>query len=109
MKCRTTTGNVLKRETAATPQQREQSAVLRLAAMLPGVIGGGMDALRGGAMVPFDNVANEVGAGVKGERPGYVVNKDAALKMFEKEGLIALLNSGHFRTMHGAPWLAVYP
>lgn len=108
-KGRTTTVNVFKRETAATPQQREQSAVLRLAAMLPGAIATGMDALRGGAIVAFDSIANEVGSHVKGERPGFVVNKDAALKMFEKEGLTALLNSGHFRTMYGAPWLAVYP
>lgn len=107
-KGRTTTVNVFKRTIAATPQQKETSAVLRLGAMLPGVIGGGMDALRAGAMVTFESVAAEVGHGVKGETPGYVVNKDAAAKMFEKEGLQGLLNSGHFRTMHGCPFLAVY-
>lgn len=107
-KGRTTTVNVFKRDVAASPQQREQTSVMRLAAMLPGVIGGSMDALRSGAMVVFESVAAEIGQGVKGEPPGYIVNKDAALKMFEKDGLQALLNSGHFRTMHGCPFLAVY-
>jgi AAA domain/Bifunctional DNA primase/polymerase, N-terminal len=108
-KGRTTTVNVFKRETTVTPEQREQSAVMRLAAMLPGAVAIGMDALRGGAIVSFDSVANEVGAGVKGERPAFVVTKDAATKMFEKEGMTALLNSGHFRTMYGCPFLAIYP
>lgn len=109
-KGRITTVNVFKRDAAAaTPTQKEQSAVLKLAAMLPGLLQGGMDALRAGHMVPFDSVAVEVGAGVKGERPAYVVNKDAAQKMFEKDGMQALLNSGYFRTMYGCPFLAVYP
>jgi hypothetical protein len=107
-KGRTTTVNIFKRDMAETPEQREQSAVMRLAAMLPGVVNGGMDALRAGAMVPFESVAAEVGHGVKGETPAYVVNKDAASKMFEKEGMQALLNSGYFRTMHGCPFLAVF-
>lgn len=107
-KGRTTTVNVFKRSASETPQQREQTAVMRLAAMLPGVVGGGMDALRAGAMVPFESVANEVGHNVKGEAPGYVVNKDAALKMFDKDGMQGLLNSGHFRTMHGCPFFAVH-
>jgi hypothetical protein len=107
-KGRTTTVNVFRRDTVATPQQREQSAVMRLAAMLPGVLGGGMDALRAGAMVTFESVAAEVGQAVRGEVPGYVINKDAAHKMFEKGGLQALLNSGYFRTMHGCPFYAVH-
>src|SRR6185312_13066306 len=36
-KGRTTTVNVFKRELIASPQEREQTAVMRLAAMLPGV------------------------------------------------------------------------
>lgn len=108
-KGRTTTVNVFKRETTPTPTQREQSHVLRLAAMLPGATAGGMDALRGGAIVPFDGVAADVGHGITGQPPGYVISKDAALKMFEKDGLQTLLNSGHFRTMRGSPFLAVYP
>jgi hypothetical protein len=108
-KGRTTTVNVFKRELVLLPQEREQNGVLRLAAMLPGATAGGMDALRGGAIVPFESVAADVGQGVKGEMPGYVVSKDAALKMFEKDGMVALLNSGHLRTIHGCPFLAVYP
>jgi hypothetical protein len=107
-KGRTTTVNVFKRELAPTPQQREQNAVMKLAAMIPGLTVGGMDALRAGHMVPFDTVAVEVGAGVKGEIPGYVVNKEAALKMFDKDGFAALSNSGYLRTMYGCPFLAVY-
>lgn len=107
-KGRTTTVNVFKREMADTPMQREQSAVMKLAAMLPGVVAGGMDALRAGHMVTFESVATDIGSGVKGDAPGYVVNKDAALKMFEKEGMQALLNSGYLRTMHGCPFLAVH-
>ncbi len=41
--------------------------------------------------------------------PGFVVSKDAAIKMFDKVGMTSLLNSGHLRTMHGSPFLAVYP
>lgn len=108
-KGRTTTVNVFKRTTGATPQQRAQSAVMQLAAMLPGATTGGMDALRGGAIVPFESVASDIGHAIKGEVPGYVVTKDAATKMFEKDGLLGLLNSGHFRTMYGYPFLAVYP
>jgi len=107
-KGRTTTVNVFKRETVDTPQQREQSAAMKLAAMLPGVVAGGMDALRAGSIVPFESVAVEVGHNVKGEMPGYVVSRDAALKLFEKDGMTALLNSGYFRTMHGCPFLAVH-
>jgi hypothetical protein len=109
-KGRTTTVNVFKRTENATAQQKELSVVFKLAAMLPGVIGGSMDALRSGSVVTFESVAAEVGHNVKSgtDVPGYVVNKDAALKMFEKDGLTALLNSGHLRTMHGCPWLAVY-
>ena len=83
--------------------------MLKLAAMLPGVTDSGMDALRAGRMVTFESVATEVGHNVKGEVPGYVVSKDAATKMFEKDGLLVLLNSGHLRTMHGCPFLAVFP
>lgn len=107
-KGRITTVNVFKRETAATKDKKEQSAVIRLAAMLPGATARGMDALRGGAIVPFDSVAAEVGHGVKGEVPAYVITKDAATKMFEKDGLQSLLSSGHLRTMYGCPFLAVF-
>ena len=107
VKGRTTTVNVFKRDTAATPQERETSAVMRLAAMLPGVVAGGMDALRAGSMVTFESVAAEIGQAVRGESPGYVVNKDAAHKMFNGE-LKGLLDSGYFRTMHGAPFYAVF-
>jgi hypothetical protein len=107
VKGRTTTVNVFKRDTAATPQERETSAVMRLAAMLPGVVASGMDALRGGHMVTFESVAHEIGQSVRGESPGFVVNKDAAHKMFNGE-LKSLLDSGYFRTMHGAPFYAVF-
>lgn len=107
-KGRTTTVNVFKRITSTTPEQREQTAVMRLAAMLRGVVGGGMDALRAGSMVTFESVAAEVGHNVRGEVPAYVVNRDAAQKMFEKSGYTALLNAGYFRTMHGCPFLAVF-
>ena len=107
-KGRTTTVNVFKRSTASTPVQREQSAVMKLAAMLPGITLGGMDALRAGHMVPFESVAVEIGGSVKGEKPQYVVNKDAALRMFEKDGMAALLNAGYFRTLYGSPFLAVH-
>jgi hypothetical protein len=107
-KGRTTTVNIFKREIASSTMQKEQTAVLRLAAMLPGAVAGGMDALRGGVIVPFDSVASEIGHAVKGERPGFMISKDAALKMFDKDGLQGLLNSGHFRTLHGYPFYAVY-
>jgi len=107
-KGRDTTVNVFKRTTVATPQQREQTAVMKLAAMLPGVTAIGMDALRAGNMVSFDSVAAEIGGSIKGERPQYVVNKEAAAKMFEKDALTALQNSGYIRALHGSPFLAVH-
>ncbi|MEL7086877.1 MAG: AAA family ATPase [Planctomycetota bacterium] len=107
-KGRTTTVNVFKRHVVEAPQQAEQNAVLRLAAMLPGVTGGDMPSLRGGNIVTFESVAADIGHAVKGEVPAYVVTKDAALKMFEKAALEALLNSGYFRTIHGYPFFAVY-
>jgi hypothetical protein len=108
-KGRQTTVNVFKRQHTMTQQQAEQSAVLKLAAMLPGVTGGDMNALRAGQMVIFDSVAEIIGDKIKeNDRPGYVVNKDAASKMFEKHALTALLNSGLFRTVPGTPYLIIY-
>jgi hypothetical protein len=108
-KGRQTTVNVFKRQHIMTQQQAEQSAVLKLAAMLPGVTGGDMNALRAGQMVTFDSVAEIIGDKIKeNDRPGYVVNKDAASKMFEKHALTALLNSGLFRTVPGTPYLIIY-
>lgn len=107
-KGRMTTVNVFKRELEATKQEKEQNAAMRLAAMLPGVTAGGMDALRAGSIVKFDSVAADIGHAVRGEMPAYVVNKDAAGKMFDKEALAALLNSGYLRTIHGYPLLAIY-
>lgn len=107
-KGRTTTVNVFKRDILASPKESVQNNVLRLAAMLPGATVGGMDALRSGQIVPFESVAADVGQSIKGDRPGYVMSKDAAQKMFEKVGMLALLNSGHLRTMYGSPFLAVY-
>jgi len=109
VKGRTTTVNVFKRDAPGqTAEQKEVSFALKLGAILPGVTAMGMDALRAGSMVTFDSVAPEVGSGVKGEKPHFVVSKDAALKMFAKDGLTSLLNSGHLRTMYGCPFLAVY-
>jgi hypothetical protein len=108
-KGRMTTVNVFKRETVVTREQKEQSVVMRLAAMLPGAVNGGMDALRSGSVVPFDSVAADVGQGVTGaEMPSHVVTKDAAAKMFELSGVQTLLNSGYLRTMRGVPFLAVF-
>lgn len=107
-KGRITTVNVFKRTLVETQQEKEVSATIKLAALLPGVTSRGMDALRAGNIVVFESVAAEVGAGIKGDMPGYVVNKEAAQKIFEKDGLQVLLNSGHVRTIHGSPFLAVY-
>jgi AAA domain/Bifunctional DNA primase/polymerase, N-terminal len=105
-KGRTTTVNVFKRQAPA--QQREQNAVMHLAAALPGAVTGGMDALRAGQIVPFSSVAADVGHSVKGEVPGFVVNRDAAQRMFEKDGLKVLLETGYLRTLHGQPFLFVF-
>ena len=107
-KGRTTTVNVFKREMPQTKEQAEQTAIMRLAAMLPGVTAEGMAALRSGSVVTFASVAAELGSGIKGEAPGYVITKDAAAKMFSRDAMAALLNSGHFRTIHGVPFIAVY-
>lgn len=107
-KGRVTTVNVFRREIVETKDKKEQSAVLRLAALLPGATARGMDALRGGAVVTFESVAAELGGSVRGEPPAYVVSKDAAKKIFEKDGILALLDSGHLRTLRGCPFLAVY-
>jgi hypothetical protein len=105
-KGRTTTVNVFKRQ--APKEQREQSAVMHLAAALPGAVTGGMNALRDGQIVSFDSVAGEIGHSVKGEKPEYVVNRDAAQRMFDKDGLKLLIDTGHLRTLHGQPFLFVF-
>lgn len=107
-KGRTTTVNIFKRELVQLPQQKEQGAALKLAAMLPGAVGGSMSMLRAGSIVTFESVAADLGAAVKGEMPTHVISKDAAAKMFDPIGLKGLLNSGYFRTMHGYPFYAVY-
>ncbi len=108
VKGRTTTVNVFKRVSEITKETKEQSAVLRLAAMLPGVTGVGMDGLRAGNIVRFDSVAAEIGHAVKGEVPSYVISKDAAKKMFD-DGLKNLMDSGHLRALYGFPFFAIYP
>lgn len=107
-KGRITTVNVFKRQVTETAAQREQSAVMKLAAMLPGATATGMDALRNDAIVKFDSVAAELGQGVQGEMPAYVMTKHAAHKMFDKDAVQALTNSGHLRSIRGGPFLAVY-
>jgi AAA domain/Bifunctional DNA primase/polymerase, N-terminal len=107
-KGRTTTVNVFKRESAATVQEREVSAVLRLASTLPGVVAEGMDALRAGGFVKFQSVS-ELGAKLSGdEAPGFVINKESAENIFAKDELQSLINSGYFRTLRGVPFYAVY-
>jgi hypothetical protein len=105
-KGRITTVNVFKREIVLPPEQQEQNAVMRLAAMLPGAVAGGMNGLRAGNIVTFESV-EELGDRID-ERPGYVINKDAAAKMFERAVLKSLLDSGYIRTMRGCPFLAVF-
>ena len=108
VKGRTTTVNVFKRTSEVAKENKEQSAVMRLAAMLPGVVAAGMDSLRAGSIVRFDSVAAEVGHAIKGEIPSYVVSKDAAKKMFE-DGLKSLLDSGHLRPLYGFPFFSIFP
>jgi AAA domain-containing protein/bifunctional DNA primase/polymerase-like protein len=108
VKGRTTTVNVFKRISEVIKENKEQSAVLKLAAMLPGVVAGGMDALRAGNIVRFDSVAPEIGHAVKGEMPNYIVSKDAAKKLFE-DGVKSLVESGHFRALYGFPFYAIFP
>lgn len=108
-KGRQTTVNVFKRTVTETAAQREQSAAMKLAAMLPGATATGMDALRSGSIVKFDSVASELGQGISGEMPAYVISRDAATKMFDKDAYNTLTNSGHFRSIRGAPYLAIYP
>jgi AAA domain/Bifunctional DNA primase/polymerase, N-terminal len=108
VKGRTTTVNVFKRSSEIIKENKEQSAVLRLAAILPGVTAAGMDALRAGNIVSFESVAAEVGHTIKGETPSYVVSKDAAKKLFE-DGLKSLLDSGHLRPLYGYPFFAIFP
>jgi hypothetical protein len=107
-KGRTTTVNVFKRTSEIIKKNKEQSAVLRLAAMLPGVTAAGMDALRAGSIVRFESVAVEVGHAIKGEVPAYVITKDAAKKLFE-DGLKNLMDSGHLRPLYGFPFFVIYP
>lgn len=108
-KGRQTTVNVFKRELANPSREREMTATLRLAAMLPGATGAGMDGLRAGSIVTFDSV-QELGSKLNdGEAPTHVVNKDAAMRIFMRDGLEALVNSGYLRPMRGAPFYAVYP
>jgi hypothetical protein len=101
-KGRQTTVNVFKRELVETPQEREQSAVMRLAALLPGVTRGDMDAVRAGQVVAFDDVASTMGARVgKNEPPSHVCTPATAEKIFGSDGVRSLTSSGHVRMVHG--------
>jgi AAA domain/Bifunctional DNA primase/polymerase, N-terminal len=109
-KGRISTINVFKREFRQGTQQSEVTAVMQLAAMLPGAMARGMDALRGGAIVLFDGIDAELGSSVVGgEMPKYAINKASAFNMFQKNGMNALLNSGYLRPMRGVPYYAIYP
>jgi hypothetical protein len=106
-KGRPTTINVFKYD--PTPQKREVPATLKLAAMLPMVTATGMDALRSGAIVKFDSVAQEIGSAIgHGEVPGYVINKHSASKMFDADDMKSLTGSGYLRTVRGHPYFAVH-
>jgi hypothetical protein len=107
-KGRVTTVNVFRREVAPSKQEVEQSATVRLAAMLPGAVAEGMDALRAGQIVKFESVCELGGKILEGDVPGYVINRDAAQRIFGKDGLKGLLDSGYLRMMRGCPYLAVY-
>jgi hypothetical protein len=107
-KGRTTTVNVFKREAFVSEAEEEQSAAMKLAALLPGAVAEGMDAIRAGYMVKFETVASELGHQIRGEAPAFVVSRAGAAKMFTKDQVQTLLNSGHFRTMASCPFLAVY-
>lgn len=105
-KGRTTTVNVFRRENVV--KEAEQTAPVRLAAMLPGAVAEGMDALRGGQIVKFESVSELGNRLADDEAPSHVVNHEAALRIFGKDGLKGLRDSGYLRTMRGAPYYAVY-
>ena len=107
-KGRATTVNVFKREAFVSEAEEEQSATLKLAALIPGAVAQGMDAIRAGHMVKFEKVSAELGHKIHGEAPGFVISREGAAKMFSKEQVQTLLNSGHFRTIAGCPFLAVF-
>ena len=101
-KGRTTTVNVFKREVAPTQVEREQSAVMRFAALLPGLTKGDMDTVRAGNVVAFEDVAPALGGRVgKNEPPSHVCTPATAEKVFGLDGIRALTASGHARTVHG--------
>ena len=99
---------MFKRTSEVIKENKEQSAVLRLAAILPGVPLPAWTRCAAGSIVKFDSVAAEIGHAIKGEVPSYVVTKDAAKKMFE-DGLKNLMDSGHLRGLYGFPFYVIYP
>lgn len=105
-KGRTTTVNVFKREVVETKEQKEQSAVMKFAALLPGVTKGNMDVLRAGSVVAFEDVAAVIGDRVgKNEPPTHVATPATVEKIFGSDGAKALTASGHARTVHGFVFL----
>jgi hypothetical protein len=76
--------------------------------MLPGAVAEGMDALRAGQIVRFESVSELGSKLADDEVPGHVVNRDAASRIFSKDGLKGLIDSGYLRTMRGTPYFAVY-
>lgn len=83
-KGRDTTVNVFERE-IMTPEKREQSTALKLAALLPGAQEG-MGALQGGALVKFDSVAAETSEYLMRQDrvnpPDYIATVDGARALF---------------------------
>jgi len=106
-KGRHTTVNVFKRDPGQqSPAEREQSAVMQFAALLPGVTKGDMDTMRAGNIVAFEDVAVILGDRVgKNEPPTHVCTPATIEKIFGPHGVKDLQNSGHARTVHGYVFL----
>jgi len=104
-KGRTTTVNTFKRDEQKAVVTA-QTAEMRLAAVLPGVVAGNMDAVRSGLVVRFADVADAVGMLVgRLEPPTHICSPAAAEKIFGNDGVRHLTASGHARTVRGYVFL----
>lgn len=91
-KGRDTTVNVFRRELIIPEAAREQTAEMKLAAMLPAAQRG-MDALHNGFFVHSESVAAELGGMYKNDMPPYTVTVAGAEKNFGSD-LAYLLKTG---------------
>lgn len=107
-KGRDRTVNIFRRVTEEAPEQKQQTAVMRLAGWLPGAQRG-LGALQAGHLVMFESVAGELGDCIprheRNAAPDYVITIDGARTLFGEDLQVLLDKALAFKMKH--PYIGV--